>query len=57
MPAPATGSIDAKDVKLALRALGITMSKDELRAVLGRSSGGSFSFKEFVEVTAAQLVR
>lgn len=55
-----SGTIDVKELKVAMRALGFEPKKDEIRkmiAEIDRSGSGTIDFNEFLELMTAKMVR
>ena len=58
-PHPA-GHIDAKELKVALRALGFEPKADELKRMLasvGKDGAATLSFDDFAEIVGVKMVR
>ena len=56
--ADASGSIDAKELKIALKALGIDLSKADVKKLLDeidKDKSGSIEFSEFYELMAPRI--
>ena len=57
-PAPLPGSIDAKELKAAMRALGFQVKKAEIRKMIAdidKDASGSIEFDEFVEMMTGKM--
>jgi centrin-1 len=55
-----SGSIDAKELKAAMRALGFQVKKAEIRQMISdidKDASGSIEFDEFVEMMTGKMVR
>eukprot|EP00745_Piridium_sociabile_P040261 TRINITY_DN76899_c0_g1_i1.p1 TRINITY_DN76899_c0_g1~~TRINITY_DN76899_c0_g1_i1.p1 ORF type:complete len:122 (-),score=16.95 TRINITY_DN76899_c0_g1_i1:53-373(-) len=54
-----TGSIDSRELKAAMRALGFDVKKDQIRKILsdiGKDSTASINYDEFEEVMTGRMV-
>ena len=54
------GEIDVKELKAAMRALGFTVKKAEIRRMISeidKDENGSVDFNEFVEMMTGKMVR
>jgi Ca2+-binding EF-hand superfamily protein len=55
-----SGSIDSKELKVAMRALGFEPKKEEIKKMISeidRNGSGSIDFNEFLELMAGKMVR
>lgn len=58
--ATVAGAIDAKELKAAMRALGFTVKKAEVRKMIAdidKDSSGTIDFDEFVDLMTGKMVR
>ena len=58
LPAP-TGTIDAKELKVAMRALGFEPKKEEIKKMISdidKDGSGTIDFNEFLEMMTAKMV-
>ena len=56
----ASGSIDAKELKAAMRALGFQVKKAEIRKMIAdidKDASGAIEFDEFIEMMTGKMVR
>ena len=59
-PAVSTGTIDAKELKVAMRALGFEPKKEEVKKMIAdidKDGNGTIDFQEFLEMMTAKMVR
>lgn len=55
-----TGTIDAKELKVAMRALGFEPKKEEIKKMISdidKDGSGTIDFQEFLEMMTAKMVR
>ncbi len=55
-----TGSIDAKELKAAMRALGFQVKKAEIRKMIAevdKDDSGTIDFEEFVQMMTSRMVK
>lgn len=55
-----TGTIDAKELKVAMRALGFEPKKEEIKKMISdidKDGSGNIDFQEFLEMMTAKMVR
>ena len=55
-----SGNIDAKELKVAMRALGFEPKKDEIKKMvndLDRDGDGTVDFQEFLQMMSGKMVR
>ena len=56
---PATGTIDAKELKVAMRALGFEPKKEEIKKMISdidKDGDGTIDFNEFLEMMTSKMV-
>ncbi len=54
------GTIDAKELKVAMRALGFEPKKEEVKKMIAdidKDGNGTIDFQEFLEMMTAKMVR
>lgn len=54
-----TGTIDAKELKVAMRALGFEPKKEEIKKMISdidKDGSGTIDFNEFLEMMTAKMV-
>jgi Ca2+-binding EF-hand superfamily protein len=54
------GTIDAKELKVAMRALGFEPKKEEIKKMIAdidKDGSGTIDFSEFLEMMTAKMVR
>jgi hypothetical protein len=57
---PCTGTIDAKELKVAMRALGFEPKKEEIKKMISdidKDGNGTIDFQEFLDMMTAKMVR
>ncbi len=57
---PTAGTIDAKELKVAMRALGFEPKKEEIKKMIAdidKDGSGTIDFNEFLEMMTAKMVR
>lgn len=55
-----SGSIDAKELKVAMRALGFELSREEIREMMQKAgcvSGGAIDFNQFLEMMGQKILQ
>jgi Ca2+-binding EF-hand superfamily protein len=55
-----TGTIDAKELKVAMRALGFEPKKEEIKKMISdidKDGSGTIDFTEFLEMMTSKMVR
>ena len=55
-----SGTIDAKELKVAMRALGFEPTKEEIKKMIAdidRDGSGTIDFSEFLDMMTAKMVK